>query len=92
MHKEYYQIYENNHPVIDANFETMKGARDYLKNIARLVEASDTDFYFSRYQRRLAHIPLRDILWLKRLYADGHEEKVTFVIRVVRLSPYTNII
>lgn len=91
MKKEaHYQIYENNHPVINAHFETRKGARNYLKNIAKLVQSSEVDLPFAVYERQLPHLPLGNILWLKRLYADGHEERVTFIIREVKLAPFNN--
>jgi hypothetical protein len=90
MNQQYYQVFENNHPLINANFETIKGARDYLKNIAHLIQSSDNVPPFTVYERRLSHLPLRNILWLKRLYADGHEENVTLMIKEVKLSPFNN--
>jgi hypothetical protein len=85
---EFYQIYENGHPMRDATFETKLAAQNYLRSLAKAIEASDAKFLFAFYQRRLAYLPVRDILYLKKLYADDHEETVTLVIRHVKITPF----
>jgi|GEM_PF-5654925 len=92
MHNpEYFQIFERDHPVIGAHFSTKKEARDYLKEIASQIQTSNnTPFLFNSYQRKLAHLPLRDMLFLRKVYADGHEENVTLLIRTMKMTAQHN--
>jgi hypothetical protein len=89
---EYYQIFEKDHPLVGAHFQTKKQAQNHLKKIALEVDSKGkSPFLFTTYERRLPYLPIRDILFLKRIYADGHEETVTLVIRHIKLAPqFTN--
>lgn len=84
---EYYQIFEKEHPLIDGHFLTKREARRHLQKIAVEIESKGTSpFLFTTYVRRLSHLPVRDILFLKRIYADGHEEPVSLVIRRIKYT------
>lgn len=87
--QEYYQIFERDHPIIGAYFKTKKEAQNYLKKIALDIDsANKSPFLFNAYVRRLPYLPIRDILFLKKIYADGHEETVTLVIKQIKTIPY----
>ena len=88
QNQEYYQIFERDHPIIEAHFRTKKEAQNHLKKLALEIEsAGKSPFLFSSYERRLPYLPIRDILFLKKLYADGHEETISLVIRHIKLAP-----
>ena len=91
--QEYYQIFERDHPIVGAYFQTKKEARNYLKDVALQIEkAEKSPILFNTYVRRLSSLPIRDILFLKKVYADGHEETLTLVIRNVKtVTQYNKI-
>ncbi|HSW77922.1 MAG TPA: hypothetical protein VLG36_03930 [Candidatus Chromulinivoraceae bacterium] len=92
QNQEYYQIFERDHPIIGAYFPTKKEAQNHLKKIALDIDsANKTPILFSTYERRLSYLPIRDILFLKKIYADGHEESVSLVIRTIKtVAQYNN--
>ena len=87
---EYYQIFVKEHPLIDGCFQTKREARSYLKKIALEIDKKNgSPFLFTTYVRRLPNLPIRDILFLKQIYADGHEEPLSLVIRHIKYIPTT---
>lgn len=82
MNQEYFQIFENGHPLRYQTFETLKAARARLKTLLPILQ-SQGDALGYDVRHRLAYIPIRNTLGIHRVYADGTEIAYTYSIRLV---------
>jgi len=84
---EYFQIFENHHPLTNQNYQTLREARVGLRELlTRLQKHGETVGY--SVQRRLPQLPIRNSLGVYRVYADGSTAKDYYVIVSIKINPY----
>ena len=84
QHTEVYQICENGHALSGLVFYERSQARMRLRSLVSELQYASAGWY--RVEQRLARLPVRDILGVRRIYADGHSEVFTYTIRRISLE------
>jgi len=84
---EYFQIFENHHPLKNQNYQTLREARVGLRQLlAQLQQHGETVGY--TVQKRLPQLPIRNSFGIYRVYADGTTVKDHYIIVPIKINPY----
>ena len=82
----YYQIYENNKPLLGMSFTDEKMARNRLRGLVEELRVASNGWY--RVETRLpSYMPVRKILGVKKIYGDGSSINMTYVIKKITMQP-----
>lgn len=84
MTPDFYQIYHNNHPLSGQSFNSLKEARIGLKIYYNFLHEHSTSLGYDVVIRTSF---VRNILGVKRVYADGFIVKDIYMIQRVQLQP-----
>ena len=79
-----YQICENGHSLTGLVFYERDQARLRLRSLVSELRYASAGWY--RVEQRLPLLPVRSILGVRRIYADGHSEAYTYTIRRVSIE------
>ena len=83
IQQEYYQIFENGHPLTGMIFPDKSTAISNLKGVVEMVQRSALDLGWYRVEQRLPYLPIRLTLGFRKIYADGSVIDMTYSVRRV---------